>query len=533
MNLVMAQDKIKPDASVTSEVTESVVCAVCGADDFNVLQAAKYPPQLTATDFLKMYHSSSDQILLDQVVQCRQCDLVYLNPRIRSDIILQAYSDAVDSTFIAQNPLRVRTFYRTLEKLKNELGLKEKQKVLDIGCAGGAFLKAASDLGFKTTGVEPSRWLCEFGKKEYGLDLRPGVLADHKFEVDSFDLITMWDVIEHLTDPKKELSRIREILKPDALLVLNYPDVESWACRILGKKWPFYLGVHLIYFSPQTITRLLKESGYEVLSIRPFWQTLELGYVFQRASAYFSAFNWLKRLVSFLKMDKLPFTYNVGQTTVIARKRPQSINTVIFDMDGVLFHSNQAHANAYIETLKAEGITDFEYSQYAGLRTDEVFERVFEKQKRSLTPDKLQQLVARKRELARESLKAATVAQDASQALKHLREKYKLALASSSSSQNVNMFLDKSGSSALFSAVVNGEQVKKAKPAPDIFLEALRCLGSAAANTVVIEDSLNGLEAAQKAGCSVIAITGTHTRKTLEDKGFKTIDHLSELTHLL
>ena len=115
------------------------------------------------------------------------------------------------------------------EKLSNQLIEKERfqaikdlfcfysinlmdKMVIDIGCAGGAFPKAADDLGFNVVGIEPSKYLCEWGKKEYGLDLRPGILDEHDFEKESFDVITLWDVVEHLIDPRVEIKKISNIL---------------------------------------------------------------------------------------------------------------------------------------------------------------------------------------------------------------------------------------------------------------------------------------------------------------------------------
>ena len=162
--------------------------------------------------------------------------------------------------------------------------------------------------------------MCEFGKKEYGLDLRQGTLEDHRFQDGEFDMVTLWDVIEHLVDPKKTLAEAERVLKEDGLLIVNYPDFGSFASRILGRKWPFLLSVHLIYFTPATIRRLLSKCGFEVVELRPYWQTLELGYVMQRAIPYFAFFRWMEKIVNALGMGKVPFRYQIGQSMVVARK---------------------------------------------------------------------------------------------------------------------------------------------------------------------------------------------------------------------
>ena len=305
--------------SVQGLMSEIEACPLCGAQCFEEVMPARYPEGITREDLVKVYRSSSDRELMDRMVRCRECDLHFLNPRIDSQVILEGYTSAEDSVFFGQNEFRIQTFKRNFRKVADHFGLAEGARVLDVGCAGGAFPKAATELGFKAVGVEPSRWLCERGKKEYGLDLRPGTLREQKFETASFDCVTLWDVIEHLTDPKTELAEIRRILKPGGLLVVNYPDLASWARRLLRAKWPFFLGVHLFYFTPNTIRKLLVQQGFDVLEVRPFWQTLGLGYVMKRASAYLSPLEWVEKAASQTPIGGLPLTYNMGQSLVVAR----------------------------------------------------------------------------------------------------------------------------------------------------------------------------------------------------------------------
>lgn len=306
-----------------TEFVEEVDCPLCGKRSYNVLRAAQYPTNLSRKELLAIYSASSDHVLLDALVRCSHCGLVYLNPRIRQDVILESYASAVDPQFIKQNEPRIRTFRRSLDYLTRRHGLKASRdtRVLDVGCAGGAFPKAAADAGFSVIGVEPSKWLSEQGRLNYGLDIRTGVLGEQSLPSSSFDLITLWDVIEHLTGPSDVVTDIHRLLKPDGLFLVNYPDHASWARRILGYRWPFFLSVHLIYFTPKTITRFLHEHGFEVQEIRPFWQTLQLGYVLKRASGYFRIFGLLEKCARGLGIYTVPLRYNIGQSFLVAKKR--------------------------------------------------------------------------------------------------------------------------------------------------------------------------------------------------------------------
>lgn len=310
--------------SSQADFLEEVSCPQCGGRTYTVLRVAQHPPGMGRKELLEVYSASSDHVLLDALVRCESCDLVYLNPRIRQELILESYASAVDPQFVRQNEQRIRTFARSLRYLVKKYPLRPgaATRVLDVGCAGGAFPKAASDAGFAVIGVEPSKWLSEQGRINYGLDIRTGLLGGQDLPAASFDLITLWDVIEHLTNPTEVIADIHRLLKPEGLLVVNYPDYGSWARRLLGSKWPFFLNVHLIYFTPKTITRFLEERGFEVLEVKPFWQTLQLGYVFKRASTYFGLFGLCEKIVGALGLYEVPMKYNMGQSFLVARKRP-------------------------------------------------------------------------------------------------------------------------------------------------------------------------------------------------------------------
>lgn len=299
-----------------------IVCPSCSTDAFTIVYDATFPAELTNEFLTTVYRSSSDQALFEQVVRCAKCGLVYLNPRLSPDRIIEAYAGGEDRAFIKQDNMRIRTFVEALKELseKYQLKLLPETKVLDVGCAGGAFLRAAKQVGLSPIGVEPSYWLSEYARKEHGLDVRTGTLPEQIFDLESFDLITLWDVIEHLPDPGKELDQIYTILKPSGILVVNYPDFASLPAMLLGRKWPFLLSVHLTYYTPLTIRREMKKHGFKIVAVTRHWQTLELGYVLERASSYFKLFGVAKKIIEALGFSRIPIKYWVGQTKMVAKK---------------------------------------------------------------------------------------------------------------------------------------------------------------------------------------------------------------------
>jgi HAD superfamily hydrolase (TIGR01509 family) len=207
----------------------------------------------------------------------------------------------------------------------------------------------------------------------------------------------------------------------------------------------------------------------------------------------------------------------------------------IFDMDGVLFLSSEIHHLAFCEALIAEPVEVLDYCELAGMRTDSALRKIFNQSGVDLSSKKLKELVFRKRKYAAEMLqKHPPIAPNCHEVIVELyRRGIFLALASSSSFQNVQLFLDFSKTREFFSVILSGEDVKNAKPNPEIFRTARNYLGLLPQFCFVIEDSESGIRGAQADDMKVIGVVGLHTRRELELFGsIATISRLDELLQL-
>jgi len=297
---------------------ENIVCNLCGADDFDVI----YPPQYELArpeEILNNFRSSGDEKLLDQLVRCKKCGLVYLNPRLRSDVVIEGYRSGSDETFVSQIEGREKTFANSLKLI--ERYKPQRGRLLDIGTAGGSFMSVAKETGWRVEGCEPNRWMCEWANNHYGLQIVSGTVLDMQLAPESFDVVTLWDVLEHTADPKATLKECKRALKPGGLLVVNYPDIQSAVARLMGRRWVFLLSVHLYYFTKRTLTRMLNGLGFRVVKVRRHWQTLELGYILFRMEAYLRpiarGLGWLAKR---LGIARLQIPYWMGQMLVISEK---------------------------------------------------------------------------------------------------------------------------------------------------------------------------------------------------------------------
>ena len=293
---------------------EYVNCNICGSDNYDIFYHAIRQKTSPAS-----FKSSSVEPGKDQIVKCSHCGLIYVNPRLKQKAIIKGYSEGSDERFISQARSREMTFERSIKLI--EKYAKTKGKLLDIGTAGGSFLAVAKRNGWKVEGIEPNKWLCEWGKKHYGITIKQGTLEKNSFKKRSFDLVTLWDVLEHVSDPTNTLKRINSILKKNGLAVVNYPDISSPIAKLMHRKWVFILTVHLYYFTPMTIKRLLKKCGFKILVVKKHWQTLSLGYLADRLEPYTKIGHKIAtKTINALHLEKMRIKYWLGQTFVIAKK---------------------------------------------------------------------------------------------------------------------------------------------------------------------------------------------------------------------
>jgi 2-polyprenyl-3-methyl-5-hydroxy-6-metoxy-1,4-benzoquinol methylase len=301
---------------------EHVVCNLCGADDPDVIYEAQ-PRQSRSRDLVHTFRASGDELLTDRLVRCRRCGLQYVSPRLRGAVIVEAYALGEDPTYVSQVQARERTFGDALARI--ETLHPTRGRLLDIGTAAGAFLAAARARGWTVEGCEPNRWMAEWGSRHYGIAIRPGDLFAQTFSPASFDVITLWDVIEHTPDPARVIGQVRQLLRPDGLLVVNYPDIGSSIARLLGRKWPFLSSVHLYYYTRATMTRFLAQHGLEIVEMRPHVQRLELDYLLARGNVVSDLLSKSSRAIArALGLSRRQVPYWLGQTFVAARPARQN-----------------------------------------------------------------------------------------------------------------------------------------------------------------------------------------------------------------
>jgi 2-polyprenyl-3-methyl-5-hydroxy-6-metoxy-1,4-benzoquinol methylase len=141
------------------------------------------------------------------------------------------------------------------QKIKHLLA--EPKTILDVGTGGGEFAYLLKSTGHELFGIEPNKGYAEYSIAEYGLNLHVGFIQDHQFSPASFDIITIWHVLEHTENPYSVLCTLHDLLKPEGVLIVEVPNIEA-TCQ--SPKSTFH-EAHLFNFNSETLTTLGKKAG--------------------------------------------------------------------------------------------------------------------------------------------------------------------------------------------------------------------------------------------------------------------------------
>jgi SAM-dependent methyltransferase len=137
--------------------------------------------------------------------------------------------------------------------------------LLDIGAAGGYLVKLASERGFDAQGVEISEHAVEIAQSVIPGKVQRGTLDKLQLEPSCLDVITLFDVLEHLAEPREALQRLSGWLKPGGVIAVTIPDVDSLSARLMGGAWPHYKLEHRFYPSRRGLRMMLGGAGLEVV----------------------------------------------------------------------------------------------------------------------------------------------------------------------------------------------------------------------------------------------------------------------------
>lgn len=209
-----------------------------------------------------------------RVVSCARCDLRYTRPHPTEGelaaLYRQEYYAPRKPRLLSWDALRLVLHHVVLWQRRSALLDRRPGRVLDVGCGDGNFLASLKRRGWAVHGTDFSAAACELARGK-GIAVQQGPLASAGFPDDFFDVVSLWHVLEHLSEPLAELAEIRRILRDDGLLVVEVPDSASATLRLCRERWfPLDVPRHLQHFTPATLEELLRRAGFVPLHRQHF-----------------------------------------------------------------------------------------------------------------------------------------------------------------------------------------------------------------------------------------------------------------------
>lgn len=234
------------------EVERLLLCDLCEA------------PTQTATFLFRKYGLA--------VERCARCGLIYVNPRLRQDILWQRYADDYfQYEYLPQHgeydeQQNFRSYAPLLETIERLCG--KRGRLFEFGAALGLFLAAARKAGWEVAGNELSQFAASYARQRFDIAIIAGAAETLELPIGEYDAVTMFETLEHVRSPRTVLSQAARLLRPGGILALSTPNIGglSWYC-LRERWWIVAPREHIFYFSPRTIRHALSQAGFRVLRI--------------------------------------------------------------------------------------------------------------------------------------------------------------------------------------------------------------------------------------------------------------------------
>ena len=266
------------------------------------------------------------------LVQCQNCGLVFVGEQPEAEELYALYGETyfhnddsgeVGYTNYIEDERNIRkTVNKRFDHIERFI---DSGRMIDVGCAMGFFIDEAAKRNWQVEGLDVSDFATRYVRENFGHTAHCGSLMDVDLPENAYDLVTMYDVIEHVPDPKGYVERVSQLMRSGGIFELATPDVGSLPARLTGKRWIGYKlsDEHVYYFSVKTLSRMLDEAGFDVVHVRHIGKHVTLRLFLDRLGFYVP---WLSKPLELLerafKLSEKSFYVNPFDIVAItARKR--------------------------------------------------------------------------------------------------------------------------------------------------------------------------------------------------------------------
>lgn len=294
---VLGLRRLHPLRDLTPDTFVTDVCASCGDRVLAMKHSGSgsgAAPDQSRLDSNAYRATSVGERDYPAVFTCLACGLEQVPASQVPAALEVTYEGVVDRIYLQNKYARERTYRRAFDQIAPFMP-SSPGTMLEVGAYCGLFLKEAARRGWNGTGVEPSAWASAFARDISGVDVRTGFLSDLKPQLAaSYDVVVSWDVLEHVRDPLAFLRLCGTFLGQGSTLAISTLDVDTWAPRLLGKRWPWLMNMHIFYFSRGTLKTLLANAGFELVHCAPYVHYASLRHLYRGGLRLLPAF--LQRL---------------------------------------------------------------------------------------------------------------------------------------------------------------------------------------------------------------------------------------------
>lgn len=238
----------------------------------------------------------------------------------------EQYKDGAYTSYIKGKALKIHTFKQRLASISHFLPEHKNKKIqhLDVGCSAGFMIEVGLTLGFNSFGVEFSSEAISHASPQIREKIRHIDINELAREKQSkFDLITGFDIVEHIQDPSSFLKSLSQLLNPGGLLVLTTPDPEHFLAKTMGTRWPMFQPMqHTILFSKRGLKSNLENANFEQIFSGPAFKLLTLEYLADQLKVLnpliSKIMNWLSKVIP-KKFYTRPMKLNISEYISVSR----------------------------------------------------------------------------------------------------------------------------------------------------------------------------------------------------------------------
>ena len=223
------------------------------------------------------------------VAECRECGLRALRPMPSMQDLIAVNDETVHPFFDAylEDERSYRGYFA--RKLDDLQGYEASGRLLDVGCGAGFFLDAARERGYDVAGVDLSSVPADYARDTLMLDVTVGNLYDYQAPDDEFDVVTIFQTIEHDPTPAALTEELFRMLVPGGILMVTTPAADGFVARVMGRRWFGYRNVeHVSFFNRQSLRYVLEGAGFEIVLLEiEHGKQLTMKYVLNRLINYY------------------------------------------------------------------------------------------------------------------------------------------------------------------------------------------------------------------------------------------------------